>query len=200
MFKRDVALPCPFLCPAIQDHRAKKIHLFDCESSWNLRGHTMVHNRIIQEQSRQPGGISLERTFSRLLAISLISVSSFRLNCRNHLDRNHSNSSRAQISSKCANFKRRTDFVVIFFIRRPFRDQNLSRNLSSDFPHIFFTGNSFDRRGGEAIEFQSRRNIPLYAIRSTINARNRNSRYMLVQRYIVHATLLPSFFHTLHAP
>lgn len=39
-----------------------------------------------------------------------------------------------------------------------------------------------------------------YTILSTINAMNRNSKYILVQRYICQATLFPSFFHTRQAP
>ena len=39
-----------------------------------------------------------------------------------------------------------------------------------------------------------------YPIRSTINAINRNNKYMLVQRYICQAALFPSDFHTRHAP
>ena len=40
----------------------------------------------------------------------------------------------------------------------------------------------------------------IYTIASTMNATKMKSRYMLVQRYICQATLLPSFFQTRHAP
>ena len=41
--------------------------------------------------------------------------------------------------------------------------------------------------------------VPIYNTASSINARKMNARYMLDQRYIVQATLLPGTFHTRQA-